>query len=57
MMPPRGGRQTPGRCLWGYTDEFAVLFIQLMKLRADRRKKLGPITVEKADLMVEGIGM
>lgn len=56
-MPPRGGRQTPGRCLWGYTDEFAVLFIQLMKLRADRRKKLGPITVEKADLMVEGIGM
>lgn len=56
-MPPRGGRQTPGHCLWSYTDEFAVVFIQLMKLRADRRCKLGPITVERGDLMVEGTGM
>lgn len=56
-MPPRGGRQTPGLRVWGYTDEFAVVFIQLMKLREDRRNKLGPITVERADLMVEGMGM
>lgn len=42
-MPPRGARQKPGLCLWGYTDEFALQI---------GGWKLGPITV---DLWVEVI--